>query len=257
MNLRVDLIDFLVNFQRSKSLRSGHTIWPVDEVIFRDRRDAGRRLGSAVGAAGLPELNSAVVLGLARGGVPVAFEVACACRLPLDVMLVRKLGAPRCLEFAMGAIASGGTVVLNPGTVQSLGVTEHQLEELIEHKRQELERLEQIYREGRPPVTFGAGGVILVDDGLATGASMRAAVQAVRPRAKHVTVAVPVGAMSTCALLSQEVDRLICVSMPEPLEAVSLFYREFEPTSDDEVRELLAEARRRQGTREQGIEGTS
>jgi putative phosphoribosyl transferase len=203
-------------------------------------------VGEALSAAGLPDLNSAVVLGLARGGVPVAFEVARACGLPLDVMLVRKLGAPRCPEFAMGAIASGGTVVLTPGAAQSLGVNERQLEELIERKRQELERLEHMYREGRPPVEFGAGGVILVDDGLATGASMRAAIQATRPRAKRVTVAVPVAARSTCALLSEEVDRLICVSMPEPLEAVSLFYREFEPTSDDEVRELLAEGRKRQ-----------
>ena len=226
-------------------------------MIFQNRRDAGWRLGRAVAGTGLPDLASAVVLGLARGGVPVAFEVARACRLPLDVMLVRKLGAPRCPEFAMGAIASGGTVVLTPGAVQSVGVSERQLEELIERKRQELERLEHMYREGRPPVAFGAGGVILVDDGLATGASMRAAVQAVRPRANRVTVAVPVAARSTCALLSQEVDRLICVSMPEPLEAVSLFYREFEPTSDDEVRALLAEARRRQGTRDQGNEGTS
>ena len=218
----------------------------VHDVIFQDRREAGRMVGEAVSAAGLPDLNSAVVLGLARGGVPVAFEVAHACRLALDVMLVRKLGAPRCPEFAMGAIASGGTVVLTPGAVQSLGVTEHQLEELIERKRQELERLEHVYREGRLPVEFGAGGVILVDDGLATGASMRAAVQAVRPRAKRVTVAVPLGATSTCAWLSQEVDRLICLSMPEPLEAVSLFYREFEPTSDAEVRELLAEGRKGQ-----------
>jgi putative phosphoribosyl transferase len=228
---------------------SGHTISGVHDVIFQDRRDAGWRLGEAVAAAGLPDLNSAVVLGLARGGVPVAFEVARACRLPLDVMLVRKLGAPRCPEFAMGAIASGGTVVLTPGAAQSLGVSERQLEELIERKRQELERLEHVYREGRPPVEFGAGGVILVDDGLATGASMRAAVQAVRPQAKRVTVAVPVAARNICALLSQDVDRLICVSMPEPLEAVSLFYREFEPTSDDEVRGLLAEGRKRQGPR--------
>src|SRR5215469_10654584 len=134
-------------------------------------------LGKAVAAA-LPNLRSAVVLGLARGGVPVAFEVACECHLPLDVMLVRKLGAPRCREFAMGAIASGNTVVLNSEVVQRFGVTKHQLQELIERKTKELERLEQMYREGRPPVEFGEGGVILVDDGLATGASMRAAVKA-------------------------------------------------------------------------------
>jgi putative phosphoribosyl transferase len=221
----------------------------VDDVIFQNRREAGRLLGEAVAMASPPDLVSAVVLGLARGGVPVAFELASLCNLPLDVMVVRKLGAPRCREYAMGAIASGGTVVLNPEVVQGFGVSEHQLNELIERKTKELERLEHMYREGRPPVEFGEGGVILVDDGLATGASMRAAVQAVRARAKRVTVAVPVGARSTCATLRQEVDCLVCVSMPEPLEAVSLFYREFLPTSDEEVRALLAEARKRPGTR--------
>ena len=204
-------------------------------------------LAEAVAAANLRELKTAVVLGLARGGIPVAFEVARACHLLLDVMLVRKLGAPRCREFAMGAIASGGTLVLNSEVVRRFGVTDHQLQELIERKTRELERLEHLYREGRPSVELGEGGVILVDDGLATGASMRAAVQAVRPRAKHVAVAVPVAAKSTCAELSQEVDKLICVSMPEPLDAVSLYYREFGPTSDDEVRDLLAEGIRTQG----------
>ncbi len=204
-------------------------------------------LAEAVAAANLRELKTAVVLGLARGGIPVAFEVARACHLLLDVMLVRKLGAPRCREFAMGAIASGRTLVLNSEVVRRFGVTDHQLQELIERKTRELERLEHLYREGRPSVELGEGGVILVDDGLATGASMRAAVQAVRPRAKHVTVAVPVAAKSTCAELSQEVDKLICVSMPEPLDAVSLYYREFGPTSDDEVRDLLAEGIRTQG----------
>lgn len=193
-------------------------------------------------AAGLPNLGNAVVLGLARGGIPVGFEVACTCNLPLDVMLVRKLGAPRCREFAMGAVASGGIVVLNSDVVQGFGVTEHQLNDLIEQKTKELERLEHMYREGRPPVHFAEGGVILVDDGLATGASMRAAVRAVQQRAKYVIVAVPVAAESTCAELRQEVDGLICVSMPERLEAVSLYYREFGPTSDAEVRQLLAEA---------------
>ena len=226
-------------------------------MIFENRREAGRLLGEAVAAAGLPDLGSAAVLGLARGGVPVAYEVASRCGLPLDVMLVRKLGAPRCREYAMGAIASGGTVVLNSEVVQTFGVSEHQLIELIEQKTKELERLEYMYREGRPPIDFGEGGVILVDDGLATGASMRAAVRAVRPRARRVTVAVPVAARSTSAALSREVDRLVCVSMPEPLEAVSLFYREFLPTSDEEVRALLAEARKRHGAREQGNDGTS
>jgi len=217
-------------------------------MIYQDRREAGRVLARAVLDAGLPDLKDAVVLGLVRGGVPVAFEVAMALGLPLDVMIVRKIGAPGNREFAMGAVASGGAVVFNPEVVQGFGVTEEKLRRLIEEKKEEIERLENLYREGRPPVEFGEGGVILVDDGLATGASMRAAVRAVQPRAKRVTVAVPVAARSTCTELSKEVDHLVCAMTPEPLEAVSLFYRDFSATSDEEVRELLAEARKRPGS---------
>ena len=217
----------------------------MHEVIYQDRRDAGRVLAQAVIEANLPDLKDATVLGLARGGVPVAFEVAMACGLPLDVMIVRKLGAPGNREYAMGAVASGGEVVFNPQVVRGFGLTEEMLGRLITEQKKEIERLEDLYRGGRPPVEFGQGGVILVDDGLATGASMRAAVRAVRVGAKRVTVAVPVAARRTCLELSKEVDQMVCVSAPEPLEAVSLFYREFGPTSDEEVRELLAEARKR------------
>ncbi len=195
-----------------------------------------------------PGLSDAVVLGLARGGVPVAYQVAVACGFPLDVIIVRKLGAPRCREFAMGAIASGGAMVLNPDAVREFHVTDEQLHALIESQKKEMDRLESTYREGRPSAEFGDGGVILVDDGLATGASMRAAVKAVRPRAKQVTIAVPVAARSSVDEIRREVDRLICVSVPERLEAVSLFYRDFSPTTDEEVRALLADAGRRQGT---------
>ncbi len=220
--------------------------------MYQDRREAGRVLAQAVAEARLPAVQSAIVLGLVRGGVPVAFEVAVALGLPLDVMIVRKIGAPGNREFAMGAVASGGAVVLNPEVVRGFQVLEEKLSHLINIQKQEIERLESLYRQGRPPVQFGEGGVILVDDGLATGASMRAAVRAVRPIAKHVTVAVPVGARSTCADLSQEVDHVVCPMMPEPLEAVSLFYREFGATGDDEVKALLAQAGKRP-TRTNGL----
>jgi predicted phosphoribosyltransferase len=217
----------------------------VSEVIFQDRTEAGQMLARIVATA--PGLGHAVVLGLARGGVPVAYQVAVTCGFPLDVIIVRKLGAPRCREFAMGAIASGGAMVLNPDAVREFHVTEEQLHALIEQQKKEIDRLESTYREGRPPAEFGDGGVILVDDGLATGASMRAAVRAVRPRAQQVTIAVPVAAKSSVDEIASEVDRVICVIVPERLEAVSLFYRDFSPTTDDEVRALLADAGNRRG----------
>lgn len=203
-------------------------------------------LARAVGAA--PGFGDAVVLGLARGGVPVAYQVAVACGFPLDVIIVRKLGAPRCQEYAMGAIAGGGAMVLNRDAVREFNVTEEQLQAQIEGQRQEIDRLESVYRGRHPPAEFGDRGVILVDDGLATGASMRAAVRAVRPRARQVTIAVPVAARSSVDEIRSEVDRVICVCMPERLEAVSLFYRDFSPTTDEEVRELLADAGKRRGT---------
>jgi putative phosphoribosyl transferase len=219
----------------------------VSDVIFQDRTEAGRELARAVAGAGFLDLEDSVVLGLARGGVPVAYQVAIACGFPLDVILVRKLGAPRCREFAMGAIASGGAMVLNPDALREFNVTEEQLHELIEAQRKEIDRLESIYRVGHPPAEFGGRGVILVDDGLATGASMRAAVQAVQPRARQVTIAVPVAARSSLDEIGSEVDRVICVCVPERLEAVSLFYRDFSPTTDEEVHSLLTQARSRPG----------
>ncbi len=227
------------------------TIKFVPDFLFENRREAGRVLAGAVAAAGLPHLESAVVLGLARGGVPVGFEVAAALHLLLDVMIVRKIGAPGCEEFAMGAVASGGAVVLNREVVHNFHVSEAKLQHLIEARRAEIERLETLYRQGRPPVEFGEGGVILVDDGLATGASMRAAIGAVRPRATRVVVAVPVAARSSCDAVRQEVDDLICAATPKSLEAVSLFYREFGPTSDEEVRSLLENRGQGSGVRDQ------
>jgi putative phosphoribosyl transferase len=214
-------------------------------MIYRDRKDAGRVLAQAVADAHLSDLADAVVLGLVRGGVPVAYEVATALGLPLDIMVVRKIGAPGNPELAMGAAASGGAVVLNPDVVRAYQIGEEKLRLLIEAQKQEVERIEQMYRQGRPAFDFEHRGVILVDDGLATGASMRAAIRAVRPRARRVIVAVPVGARSTSDELRREVDHVICAMIPEPLEAVGLFYEDFRPTADDHVIALLAEARKR------------
>ena len=191
--------------------------------------------------AGLPDLKDAVVLGLVRGGVPVAFEVARACRLPLDILVVRKLGVPGQEELAMGAIASGGGLVLNEQNVRSCHIYAGKLERVIEAEKQELERRERLFRGGRPARQIAGRAVILVDDGLATGASMRAAVRAVRGQARRVIVAVPVGAKSTCEELAKEVDKVVCALTPEPMDAVSLFYREFGPTEDEEVKSLMNE----------------
>ena len=216
-----------------------NTILRVGEMIFQNRREAGIVLGELV--AVLPDLKDAVVLGLVRGGVPVAFEVARACGLPLDILVVRKLGVPGQEELAMGAVASGGRVVLNEHIVRSCRVSEKALEQLIERETQAMELRENLYREGRSAVDIEGRAVLLVDDGLATGASMRAAIRAVKGRARRVVVAVPVGAKSTCAELEHEADQVVCAMMPEPLEAVSLFYREFGPTTDEEVEELISQ----------------
>lgn len=193
----------------------------------------------------LPDLADGVVLGLVRGGVPVAFEVAKACRLPLDILVVRKLGAPGAEELAMGAIASGDAIVLNDEVLKRFHVSAKKLEQVIEREKQELERCEKLYREGRAPIEISGRTVILVDDGLATGASMRAAIRAVKGRAQKVVVAVPVGTRSTCEELAKDADHVICALIPEPLDAVSLFYKEFGPTSDEEVKRLM----------KQGLEG--
>ena len=189
------------------------------------------------------ELEGAVVLGLVRGGLPVAYEVARASRLPLDIMAVRKLGLPWQEELAMGAIAGGGAVVWNDSVLRSYSVPERIQQQVIERENRELQRRETLYREGHRAVEITGRTVILVDDGLATGASMRAAIRAVKGPARRVIVAVPVGAASTCQELADEADEVICALMPEPLDAVGQFYREFEPTTDEEVMRLLREAR--------------
>ena len=191
--------------------------------------------------AKLVDIADGVVLGLVRGGVPVAYEVAKACGLPLDILVVRKLGVPWQPELAMGAIASGEAIVLNEEVLRSCRISGAQLDQVIQRERVELHRREALYRQGRPSLGIEGRTVILVDDGLATGASMRVAIKAVKADARRVLVAVPVGARSTCEELKTVADEVVCALIPEPLEAVSQFYRQFEATLDEEVRELLKE----------------
>ncbi|OBI90370.1 phosphoribosyl transferase [Mycobacterium asiaticum] len=206
---------------------------------FRDRREAGRVLADALAPyRGKPGV---LVLGLARGGVPVAWEVAAALGADLDVFLVRKLGVPHWPELAMGALASGGRVVMNDDVVSSLGIGDQQIRAVIDSETAELERREQAYRGGRPVADPADRVVILVDDGIATGASMLAAVRAVRAGGpRQVVVAVPVGPLSACRQLSAEADDVVCATMPAAFDAVGQVYADFHQVSDDEVRELLA-----------------
>jgi predicted phosphoribosyltransferase len=205
---------------------------------FRDRRDAGRQLAARLGAyAGRSDV---IVLALPRGGVPVAFEVASALRAPLDVFVVRKVGVPGHEELAVGAIASGGVRVLNDRVVSLLGLSAEQLERLIAEQARNLEAQEQMYRGDGPPPSVEGRHVLLVDDGLATGASMRAALVALRRRdPASLVVAVPLAARETCQELGAEGDEVVCVITPDPFHAVGLWYEDFAQTTDDEVRELL------------------
>ena len=205
---------------------------------FADRRAAGRALAAELSEyANRPNV---VVLALPRGGVPVAFEVAEALNAPLDLFLVRKLGTPRHRELAMGAIASGGVRVLNDDVIQWYGVTADEIEQVATEEQRELERREAAYRDGRPAVPLEGRIVILIDDGLATGSSMRASVKAVRKhRPARIVVAVPIGARETCDELSALADQLVCVCSPEPFVAVGQWYGDFDQTTDEEVRELL------------------
>lgn len=181
------------------------------------------------------------MLGLPRGGVPVAYEVAAALRAPLDVFLVRKLGVPGHEELAMGAIGSGEVMVLNDDVVTSTGIERDQVEAVVARELATLRRQEAQYRGDRPPVEVGDRVAIVVDDGLATGATMRAAVRAMRDRgAKSIVVAVPTAPRETCEALRDQVERVVCPSTPDPFTAVGLWYRDFTPVSDDQVRELLA-----------------
>jgi predicted phosphoribosyltransferase len=213
--------------------------------VFHDRADAGRALAKQLDRyAGRDDV---VVLALPRGGVPVGYQVAETLRAPLDVFLVRKLGTPGHRELAMGAIASGGVRVVNDEVVRWLNIRPEQIETVAREEEQELVRREAAYKGGRPPVSVSDRVVILVDDGLATGSTMKAAVQAVKQHApSRVIVAVPVGAPETCQNLREYADEVVCTSTPEPFSAVGQWYVCFDQTSDDEVRELLARAAERQ-----------
>jgi putative phosphoribosyl transferase len=184
-----------------------------------------------------------IVLALPRGGVPVGYEVAKALDAPLDVFVVRKVGVPGHEELAMGAIASGGVLVVDEGLMSRLGIGEEQVKQAVAAELRELERREAVYRGDRPPPALEGKVVILVDDGLATGATMRAAALAVRKlNPARLVVAVPVAAVETCEQFEDVVDEVICGATPRPFYAVGLWYDDFSPTSDEEVRELLARA---------------
>jgi putative phosphoribosyl transferase len=205
---------------------------------FVTRRKAGEALATKLAA--YADRADVLVLGLPRGGVPVAYEVAHALRAPLDVFIVRKLGVPGYEELAMGAIATGGVRVLNQEITASLHISESVIEAVAHREQQELERREQLYRGDRPISDVQGRTVILVDDGLATGSTMRAAAVALRQmQPSKIIVAVPVGAQETCDEFRQEVDEVVCAITPEPFRAVGASYVDFSQTSDDEVRHLL------------------
>jgi predicted phosphoribosyltransferase len=212
-----------------------------DTIQFRDRREAGRVLGESLREfAGRDDV---IVLGLPRGGVPVAYEVAAALQAPLDVFVVRKLGVPGFEELAMGAIASGGARVVNETVLAQVPNADEALRLATEIETCEMERREVEYRGTRGPLDLRSKTVILVDDGLATGATMRAAAKALRQyKVTRCVVAVPVAAPDTCAYLENEVDRVVCLATPTSFRAVGQFYDDFSQTTDQEVRDLLAEA---------------
>ncbi|MCL4298390.1 MAG: phosphoribosyltransferase [Anaerolineae bacterium] len=210
-------------------------------ALFKNRTDAGQKLAQNLSAyAYCPDV---IVLALPRGGVPVAYEVARALHAPLDIFLVRKLGVPGHEELAMGAIASGGGSVLNDYVVNALNIPREIIGAVIAQEQQELERRERAYRGDRPKPEVYNRTVILVDDGLATGASMRAAIAALRSqKPARLVVAVPTGAAETCEAFAPEVDDIICATTPHPFLGVGAWYEDFSQITDAEVRELLARA---------------
>ncbi len=210
-------------------------------MLFADRRDAGRQLAERLRQ--YTGRSDTTVLALPRGGVPVGYEIAGALRAPLDVFLVRKLGVPGHEELALGAVALGGVRVLNADVVRELGISRETIERVAGREQHELERRARVFRGDRAPPVLENRVAILVDDGLATGATMRAAVAAVRQEhPARTVVAVPVAARPTCQALRREADAVICLATPDPFYGVGLWYADFAQTSDDEVRILLEEA---------------
>jgi predicted phosphoribosyltransferase len=216
---------------------------------FRDRREAGRLLAARLASyARRPDV---IVLALPRGGVPVAYEIARALGAPLDVYLVRKLGLPGREELAMGAVATGGLRVLNDSVVRELRLPAPMIEAVTAREREELARRERLYRGDRPPPDLHGRTVILVDDGLATGSSMLVAIRAIRrQQPARIVVAVPVGAAESCAQLERDADEVVCAETPDPFYAVGLWYEDFSQTTDQEVRDLLAQAAKPLAARE-------
>lgn len=214
--------------------------WAVEP--FADRREAGATLAQRLKA--YQGRDDVVVLALPRGGVPVAFEVARELGAPLDVFVVRKLGVPAHRELAMGAIASGGVRILNDDVVRWYGIPTAAIDAVAREEQFELERRERLYRAELPPLDLRGRVVLLIDDGLATGSTMKAAVEAVRlHQPSRIVVAVPVGSPETCQEFSEVADEIVCARTPQPFSAVGQWYRDFSETSDDEVRTLLREER--------------
>jgi predicted phosphoribosyltransferase len=208
---------------------------------FRDRAHAGRFLGEQLGK--YAERSDVIVVGLPRGGVPVAYEIARTLGLPMDIFLVRKLGVPGREELAMGAIGSGGVTVINHEVTDMLGITQPVIDAAAARERQEIERRDLMYRGGRPVPDFSGKTVIVTDDGLATGSTMLAAVRALRRQGvDRIVAAVPVAAPETCAAVAAEVDEIVCAMRPHGFTAVSLWYDDFSQTTDREVQDLLEQA---------------
>ena len=211
------------------------------DLPIENRKTAGQALAEALRA--YRDRDDVIVLGLPRGGVPVAMEVAVALDAPLDLMLVRKLGTPGQEELAMGAIASGDSRVINEDVVQALAISPRVIEQVAAEERNELKRREQAYRGKRPWPKLADRCVILVDDGLATGATMRVAVEAVRAQLPaYIVVAVPVAPADTVAMLRQQADEIVCLAEPEPFRAIGQWYLDFSQVNDEEVRQMLGKA---------------
>ena len=210
-------------------------------MVLPNRTEAGRLLAKKLTA--YANRSDVLVLGLPRGGVPVAFEVAKALNLPLDICLVRKLGVPVHKELAMGAIAMGGVMVLNDEVIKWRRISRQAIDAVARRERLELRRRDRLYRGDRPIPDLRNRTVILIDDGIATGSTLRAAIAALRKlQPKSIVVAVPVAPPSTCNQLQAEVDEVVCLRTPEPLSSISLWYEDFSQTTDEEVRHLLAKA---------------